>query len=310
MKFAFSGKTIFVLLGRGEFFMKTKATITMITFLVANALVVLSAVGPAGARLDERILEGVPYITPPPTVALVQTTQNIYKVQSGDTLSSISAKQGVSIQVLATANGLSNLDRIREGQKLQIPNGNDNVTHLIQPGDTLSSIAKTYKVDTNTLASRNGLGNRDRIVAGQKLLIPSLEAIPAISSQFGSFAWPLLGALTSPFGLRDGRSHEGIDIAAEANTPIRAVATGKVVFADSRGTYGMTVIIDHGNDMRTLYAHCAKLFVSVGDLVDTSTVIALAGSTGRSTGPHLHLEVLRNGVPLDPLYFLPQRDPL
>lgn len=290
--------------------MKTKATITMITFLVANALVVLSAVGPAGARLDERILEGVPYITPPPTVALVQTTQNIYKVQSGDTLSSISAKQGVSIQVLATANGLSNLDRIREGQKLQIPNGNDNVTHLIQPGDTLSSIAKTYKVDTNTLASRNGLGNRDRIVAGQKLLIPSLEAIPAISSQFGSFAWPLLGALTSPFGLRDGRSHEGIDIAAEANTPIRAVATGKVVFADSRGTYGMTVIIDHGNDMRTLYAHCAKLFVSVGDLVDTSTVIALAGSTGRSTGPHLHLEVLRNGVPLDPLYFLPQRDPL
>jgi len=122
----------------------------------------------------------------------------------------------------------------------------------------------------------------------------------------GPFSWPLVGAITSNFGMRDGRPHEGIDIAAEEGTPIRAAASGRVVFAGPRGTYGLTVIIDHGNGFRTLYAHCSRIMVEAGDAVGPSTVIALAGNTGNSRGPHLHLEVLKNGVPLDPQMFLEQ----
>ena len=106
--------------------------------------------------------------------------------------------------------------------------------------------------------------------------------------------------------MRDGRPHEGIDIAAEEGTPIRAAASGRVVFAGPRGTYGLAVIIEHGGGLSTLYAHCSRIMVEVGDSVGTSTVIALAGNTGNSRGPHLHLEVQKNGVPLDPLTLLEQ----
>ena len=92
----------------------------------------------------------------------------------------------------------------------------------------------------------------------------------------------------------------------EEGTPIRAAAPGRVVFAGPRGTYGLAVIIDHGGGVRTLYAHCSRILVSEGSSVGTATVVALAGNTGRSSGPHLHLEVLKNGIPLDPLQYLEQ----
>lgn len=285
--------------------MKHKNIMVVVAFATITVLAILWAVCPAGARLDERILEGVPYITPPPVVAAA--TQSIYEIKTGDTLYDIARGKGVSVEALAAANDLADPDNIRAGQLIKVPA--DSVVHQIQSGETLLGIAGLYKVDVNALASRNELSDVNNIIAGRQLLIPrgatnQETVLPVTGSKVRQLAWPLLGTITSPFGTRDGKPHEGIDIAAEENTPMRTAAPGKVVFAGPRGTYGLAVIIDHGNGLRTLYAHCAKLLVTEGNVVDTNTIIALAGSTGHSTGPHLHLEVLQNGVPLDPLTWL------
>jgi murein DD-endopeptidase MepM/ murein hydrolase activator NlpD len=95
--------------------------------------------------------------------------------------------------------------------------------------------------------------------------------------------------------------HKGLDIAAPTGAPVKAVAPGKVVFSSQAGGYGNLVVIDHGNGFTTRYAHNRTLLVSVGDTVRAGQEIAHVGSTGRSTGPHLHFEVLRNGYAVDPL---------
>lgn len=125
----------------------------------------------------------------------------------------------------------------------------------------------------------------------------------------GRFLWPLEGRISSPFGARDlfGSTslHRGIDIAAPTGTPITAAAQGTVIWSGLRGTYGNLVKLDHGNGFVTYYAHCSQLLVQEGDTVDQGETIALVGSTGRSTGPHCHFEVLWQGELLDPLACLP-----
>jgi len=116
--------------------------------------------------------------------------------------------------------------------------------------------------------------------------------------------------LTSSFGERvdpiDGsvRSHHGIDLGAASGTPIKAAAPGRVVFAGERGGYGNLVIVEHADGVRTRYAHCRQIDVAVGQEVDAGAVIAQVGSTGRSTGPHLHFEVRRGEVAVDPAEWL------
>lgn len=113
---------------------------------------------------------------------------------------------------------------------------------------------------------------------------------------------PVQGVITSPAGLRsdpfDGRlrHHNGLDIAAPSGTPVKPVAPGTVIFSGWKGGYGNTVILDHGDGMVTVYAHHASNNVSAGATVDLNTVIALSGSTGRSTGPHLHFEAWQDGT--------------
>ncbi len=116
--------------------------------------------------------------------------------------------------------------------------------------------------------------------------------------------WPVRGIVSSGYGLREDGMHHGLDIAADEGRPIRALDDGKVVFAGERGIYGQTVIIDHGRGFRSLYAHASKLEVSPGEQVGQGRIIARVGSTGHSTGPHLHLELWFNGVPLNPAAYL------
>lgn len=122
---------------------------------------------------------------------------------------------------------------------------------------------------------------------------------------------PLPGAeLGSPFGNREdpitGRRafHAGLDFAAAYGTPIRAAAAGTVAFAGFHSAYGLTVEIEHGNGLLTRYAHASRLLVKQGTWVGPGDKVAEVGSTGRSTGPHLHFEVLRNGEALDPRHYL------
>ncbi len=126
----------------------------------------------------------------------------------------------------------------------------------------------------------------------------------------GGFIHPLRGELSSRFGMRTHpiygirKMHTGIDISAPQGTPIRASAGGTVVYADWWGGYGKVVIIDHGGGISTLYGHCSSLYVKTGQNVSQGQVIAAVGSTGLSTGPHLHFEVRKNGKPVDPLNYL------
>jgi len=116
--------------------------------------------------------------------------------------------------------------------------------------------------------------------------------------------WPCDGVVVSGFGMRWGRMHEGIDIGCAYGTPNRAAASGTIIYAGWLGGYGNLVVVDHGNGLSTAYAHASSILVSVGQSVSQGQTVSLVGSTGHSTGPHLHFEVRVNGVAVDPLPYL------
>lgn len=138
---------------------------------------------------------------------------------------------------------------------------------------------------------------------------PAANRVQARAS--GALVWPLAGGITSPFGWRvhpifgTQKFHTGIDIAADTGDPVVAADSGVVIHADWYGGYGKVVIVDHGNGLQTLYAHNSELVVYNGQAVRKGQTISRAGSTGYSTGPHLHFEVRRNGTPTDPTGYLP-----
>lgn len=125
--------------------------------------------------------------------------------------------------------------------------------------------------------------------------------------------WPTSGRISSYFGSRSDpfnfkeKRHEGIDIAADTGTNIKSAADGKVTYSEKNGNYGLCVIIDHGKGISTLYGHASKLLVKVGQKVKKGDIIAKVGSTGRSTGPHLHFEVRVNGTQVNPLDYLDKK---
>ena len=116
--------------------------------------------------------------------------------------------------------------------------------------------------------------------------------------------WPATGPITSPYGMRWGKLHPGIDIGVGMGVPIHAAASGRVIVSGYSGGYGNLIVIDHGNGLATAYAHQSRLGASVGQDVSQGEVIGYVGSTGYSTGPHLHFEVRVNGSPVDPLGYL------
>ena len=130
------------------------------------------------------------------------------------------------------------------------------------------------------------------------------ERAPIEPSFLAALSWPLHGRISSGFGPRNNRTHDGIDIPAPSGTPIRAAAAGVVAEARTIRGYGNTVIIEHGNGVRTLYAHCSSLAVKKGEQVESEQVIAYVGNTGYTTSSHLHFGVLVNGTYRNPMAFL------
>jgi lipoprotein NlpD len=201
--------------------------------------------------------------------------------------------------------------------------------YVVRTGDSLEGLARSQGVPLEDLAEINGLAMDAPLTEGQVIFVLAPEpgvmvalpsAPPAAEKPSSAIArelpdatkvpeelrWPLPeGRVTSAFGQRWGRKHEGIDLAAPSGTPVLAAQEGRVLYASNtlRG-YGNMVVLQHANDLLTAYAHNSVLLVRVGDRVRAGQTIARVGQTGRATGPHLHFEVRRGHVPLNPLRFL------
>jgi murein DD-endopeptidase MepM/ murein hydrolase activator NlpD len=142
-----------------------------------------------------------------------------------------------------------------------------------------------------------------RIQSAQSSAASSATPVTSAPSSAG-FIWPAHGVMTSSFGWRWGRMHEGIDIAVPNGTPVVASASGTVIVAGWMGGYGNLVVVDHGNGIATAYGHNTSIAAGVGQQVAQGQLIAYSGNTGNSTGPHIHFEVRINGSPVDPLGYL------
>jgi murein DD-endopeptidase MepM/ murein hydrolase activator NlpD len=257
-----------------------------------------------------------------------KNAQIYYTVRKGDALSTIAARRNLPVEEIMDANNL-NSDFIKAGQELVLPiidfkksnssksetkakkneSSSEQLVHKVQRGDALSTIARMYGTDIDTIRQNNNLSG-DRIFAGDELIITDYERGP-FSLGRNSLIWPVSGRITSSFGWRTHPIkktrlfHNGLDIAVPSGTAVRAAASGEVVHSGWMNGFGYTVIIDHGRGVETLYAHNSRVTVSRGSMVNKGQQIARSGNTGLSTGPHLHFGVLRNEKPLNPRNYLP-----
>lgn len=247
-----------------------------------------------------------------------------YEVKSGDTLSSIAANFEISTETIKWANNLDNKDAIKPGQKIKILPVTG-IAHAVKSGDTLESVAKKYSAEAQSILDFpfNDVPDDFKLKIGQILIIPDgvLPQAPAVkprpapqylaqgtsSPTFqapggGNFIWPTSGIITQYFSWY----HPAIDIADRSAPGVAASDGGVVVVAgwpDNSG-YGNRVIIDHGNGYTTLYGHFSNVYVNSGEKVSRGQIIGQMGSTGRSTGTHLHLEIRYKGIALNPLAIL------
>ena len=236
-----------------------------------------------------------------------------YTVKSGDTIGSITYANGLrNTSTLIAVNKIDNVRLVREGQTLKIPS-KDGIIHRVCQGDSLNSLSVKYHVSVEELLDVNDLENESLSVE-QELFIPGavLDSDTLRKAMGELFVYPITASwrLTSRFGPRKdpftgvASSHTGIDMACPTGTPIRAAMSGTVVYAGWSNVFGNYVIINHGNGYQTLYGHMSKIIAKKGQSVDSSTKIGLVGSTGYSTGPHLHFTVYKNGKLVDPLTLL------
>ena len=248
----------------------------------------------------------------------------IYTVEDGDTIASIAAKFNVSTNTILWANDLSSRTVIKVGDHLTVL-PITGVLHTVLSGDTVGEIAGKYDAKGKDIIAFNRLDDEGKLKIGQKVIVPdgAISApaqIPRIVPQnahvadrdngpgptpepatgIGSgWVWPTATRhLSQYFG---ARGHTGIDIDNRSRPAIFAAQPGTVQFAGWLGGYGNLIIVDHGGGITTYYAHLEKFYVSRGEKVGKGAAIAKMGSTGRSTGPHLHFEVRKNGRPINPL---------
>lgn len=168
--------------------------------------------------------------------------------------------------------------------------------------ESRQALAQTQANEREWVAEADALRAASASVSSAITSQPSAPA--ATPSASSGLAWPVSGPITSPFGMRWGSLHPGIDIGVGAGTPIHAAASGRVILAAYSGGYGNLIVIDHGNGLATAYAHQSSLAAAAGQQVAQGQVIGYVGSTGFSTGPHLHFEVRVGGSPVDPLGYL------
>jgi len=236
-----------------------------------------------------------------------------YRVASGDTISGIAKKFGLTnVSSLISVNDIGNVRQLAAGQKLKIPSI-DGVIYTVKKGDSLNSIVEKNKISMKQLLDVNELSS-EVLTAGQQLFLPgaSLDSQALKTAMGDKFIMPISAKFkwSSPYGVRIDpiagvkSFHTGTDMACPTGTPILAAMSGKVITTGINRVYGNYVIIDHGNGYQTLYAHMSKIIAAKGQWVSQGTRIGLVGSTGYSTGPHLHFTVYKNGKMINPMTIL------
>lgn len=245
-----------------------------------------------------------------------------YEVRPGDTVSGIAAKFGIDEDTIRWENNLADVKAIKPGQLLRILPV-VGIAHKVSRGETIYSIAKKYQAGSQGIVDFpfNIFTNDETfaLAVGQVLIVPDGKKLNVVPwnpnlyvaartpnagevSATGQFIWPLGGIISQRYVWY----HKGLDIAAPMGTPELAADAGRIMVSgwpDNTG-YGNRVMIDHGNGYVTLYGHMSKIYVTVGQTVRRGDVIGTVGSTGRSTGPHLHFEIRKFGVAVNPLDYL------
>ena len=230
-----------------------------------------------------------------------------YLVKSGDNISSLAINFGLNQSTLISVNKITNTRLLQINKILKIPN-QDGILHTVKSNDTLDSVAQKHKADVKAIQIANELFS-DKITVGTDLFIPgaALDWVSIQEINGDLFIWPVSNVVTSPFGRRrspfnESRTefHSGIDIRGSTGTPIRAAMAGRVSRVGYDNVMGNFVIINHHSGYSTLYGHMSLVRVRTGAYVGTGERIGDVGSTGLSTGPHLHFTVYKNGVAVNP----------
>ncbi|MDR2135296.1 MAG: M23 family metallopeptidase [Treponema sp.] len=262
------------------------------------------------AGLDQSALRNAPPEEEIPLDLAETFNWNEYKVKKGDTLSEIAKAQGLDMGTLIASNGITNARRLREGEVLRIPNM-DGIPYTVKAGDSLSSISAASSVPLRVILDVNDLES-DVINPGMSLFLPGAR-MPQEEIRLAlgeAFVYPVRGVLSSPYGWRIDpianveRFHSAIDLAAPLGTPVKAAMDGKVSRVAVNSVYGNYIIITHAGAYQTMYAHLSAVSVKQGAPVTRNSKIGEVGSTGYSTGPHLHFAVFRNDKPINPLEVL------
>ena len=226
-----------------------------------------------------------------------------YTVVYGDTLSEIAARFNVPMDLIIVAsNGkVSRNTVLQAGQALLIPD-RPGLIYQIRKGDTLASVLTKYSVNYQKFLQDNSHVNPDLLSVRQTVFLPDAK-IPKTYAR--NWLRPGYGRVTSRFGWRRHpvfgyrHYHTGVDIAIRYG-PVKAALSGTVHFTGAKGAYGNLIIIRHDRVYKTLYAHLNQIYVKSGQRVKRGQVIGISGNSGRSTGPHLHFEILRRGKPINP----------
>lgn len=266
----------------------------------------------------------------PGTSTVPRTNLETYVVQSGDTLSAIAHRFGVNVGTILWANSRTEFQYLRPGDSLKIPPVSG-VLVTVKKGDTLLSLAKKYGSDVEEIVRVNRLAPDETLSTGLELTLPGGQPPAAAivvrntgpirtnepspssntrkppdadvtTSPSAKLLWPTSGHVVTQYY---GWKHTGVDIDGDYTSPIYASHDGKVTTAGwNSGGYGMQIVVSGDNGVMTRYAHASKMFVKSGDEVKKGQVIAMVGTTGRSTGTHIHYEVYINGKRANPLSYI------
>ena len=251
-----------------------------------------------------------------------------YTIKTGDTISTIAEEFELNVSTILWENNLTVYNTIRPGDTLKIPPANG-VSYVVAKGDNISAISKKFSIGEEEILKANKLDDGSKLAIGVKLFIPGgkklaspekqqtktqtrytgfsaisdiIEKVPGSKSITGNkMVWPAgVRTITQYFSWR----HSAADIAGPVGTPIYAADSGTVeVLGWGRG-YGNQIVVDHGGGKKTRYAHLSKFYVKKGEKVTKGQAIAAMGSTGNSTGPHLHFEVIINSTKYNPLNYI------